>query len=105
MLTKGIVRRVADLLEEREAFDTALQDIAKPLKGSAAEAAYYRRETAIAALATRDALLAECREVIEMARDRWTFTEDQQFTHTWHDRADWIVPARALLTKLEALDG
>ena len=32
----------------------------------------------------RDALLAAC----EMVLERWTFSNDQQHTHTWHDWAD-----------------
>ena len=41
-----------------------------------------------AALAARDAELARLREAVEMVRKRWTFSNDQQHTHNWHDMAD-----------------
>jgi hypothetical protein len=33
-------------------------------------------------------LLAFGRAALEAVRDRWTFTNDQCHTHTWHDWAD-----------------
>lgn len=44
-------------------------------------------------------LIAECR--VEIDR-RWSFTETQQHTHTWHDKQDFL---EWLLARIDALKG
>lgn len=42
----------------------------------------------------------ELREALYLVKRRWTFSEDQQPTHTWHDREDCMEVIRKALAKV-----
>lgn len=48
-------------------------------------------------LAAAPDLLGACQMVLE----RWTFNNDQQHTHTWHDMQDCAEVIRAAMAKAE----
>lgn len=57
------------------------------------------RESASAALAQRDAEVARLRALLRKVCKRWTFNNDQQHTHTWHDWAAVVPHIEAALAE------
>jgi hypothetical protein len=44
-----------------------------------------------------------CKRIVELeallreGMKAWSFSDEQQHTHTWHDRADWVAKVKAAL--------
>lgn len=50
-------------------------------------------------IAAKDAEIERLKAACEMVLKRWTFDNDQQHTHNWHDRTDCTEAIRAALSR------
>jgi hypothetical protein len=45
----------------------------------------------------REARIVELEALLREGVKAWSFNDEQQHTHTWHERADWVEKVKAAL--------